>query len=136
MFYLVLWCRKLAIILTQLHFWIYYLFQVGIVSDAYCWCDAALKIVKHFFLHCPIYVQARSTLVCKLNGVTTCYNINIVHGIRPRLLSNTEKKYKETRMFYEIVRWNGIINCIVVDLILRQPKVLDVGKGQIHYLFS
>jgi len=51
----------------------------------------------------------------------------------------TEKKYKESRMFYGNVTWNGKINkthCIAVDLILRQPKELDVGKGQIHYLFS
>jgi len=42
-------------------------------------------------------------------------------------------------MFYENVTWYGNINkshCIAVDLILRQPKVLDVGKGPIHYLFS
>ena len=53
--------------------------------------------------------------------------------------TRTENKYKETRMLYENVAWNGNINKtfgITVDLILRQPKMQDVVKGQIHYLFS
>jgi hypothetical protein len=66
--------RKLNIILTQLRrtasFLNYDLFQVGILSDPYCRCGAALENLKHFFLDCPIYLQARTTLIYNINMVT------------------------------------------------------------------
>ena len=70
--------RKLNIILTQLRssasFLNYDLFRVGIVSDSSCQCGAALENFKHFFFDCPIYLQARTTLINNLNMVTTCYS--------------------------------------------------------------
>ena len=69
--------RKLNIILTQLRssasFLNYDLFRVGIVSDSSCRCGGPLENLKHFFLDCPIYLQARTTLIDNLNRVTTCY---------------------------------------------------------------
>ena len=32
---------------------------------------------KRFFFVCPIYLQARTTLVSNLNRVTTCYTLDI-----------------------------------------------------------
>jgi hypothetical protein len=59
--------RKLNIILTQLRnsasFLNFDLFRVGIVSDPSCRCGAALENLKHFFLDCPIYIQARTILI-------------------------------------------------------------------------
>jgi hypothetical protein len=73
--------RKLNMILTQLRssasFLNYDLFRVGIVSDPSCLCGAALENLKHFFLNCPIYLQARTTLIDNLNMVTTCYTLDI-----------------------------------------------------------
>jgi hypothetical protein len=73
--------RKLNIILTQLRrtasFLNYDLFQVGILSDPSCRCGAALENLKHFFLDCPIYLQARTTLIYNINMVTTCYTLDI-----------------------------------------------------------
>ena len=70
--------RKFNIILTQLKssasFLNYDLFRVGIVSDPSCRCGAALESLKHFFLDCPIYLQARTTLIDNINMVTTCHN--------------------------------------------------------------
>jgi hypothetical protein len=67
--------RKLNIILTQLRssasFLNYDLFRVGIVSDQSCRCGAALENLKHFFFNCPIYLQARTTLIDNINMVTT-----------------------------------------------------------------
>ena len=67
--------RKLNIILTQLKssasFLNYDLFRVGIVSDPSCLCGAAHENLKHFFLNCPIYLQARTTLIDNINMVTT-----------------------------------------------------------------
>ena len=47
-------------------------------------------------------------------------------------------------MLYEHVTWDGIIkkkfrtkHCIIVDLILKHnQRGLEVGKGQIHYIFN
>ena len=73
--------RKLNIILTQLRssasFLNYDLFRVGTVSDPSCRCGAALENLKQFFLDCPIYLQARTTLIDKLNMVTTCHTLDI-----------------------------------------------------------
>jgi hypothetical protein len=73
--------RKLNIILTQLRssasLLNFDLFRVGIVSDPSCRCGAALVNVKHFFLDCPIYILARTTLICNINRVTTCYTLDI-----------------------------------------------------------
>jgi hypothetical protein len=73
--------RKLNIILTKLRssasFLNYDLFRVGIVFDPSCRCGAALENFKHFFLNCPIYLQARTTLIDNLNMVTTCYSLDI-----------------------------------------------------------
>jgi hypothetical protein len=73
--------RKLNMILTQLRssasFLNYDLFRVGIVSDPSCLCGTALENLKHFFLNCPIYLQARTTLIDNLNMVTTCYTLDI-----------------------------------------------------------
>ena len=59
--------RKLNIILTRLRnsasFFNFDLFRVGIVSDPSCRCGAALENLKHFFLDCPIYIQARTILI-------------------------------------------------------------------------
>jgi hypothetical protein len=59
--------RKLNIILIQLRnsasFLNFDLFRVGIVSDPSSRCGAALKNLKHFFLDCPIYIQARTILI-------------------------------------------------------------------------
>ena len=67
--------RKLNIMLTQLRssasFLNYDLFRVGIVSDPSCLCGAAHENLKHFFLNCPIYLQARTTLIDNINMVTT-----------------------------------------------------------------
>jgi hypothetical protein len=71
--------RKLNIILTQLRssasFLNFDLFRVGIVSDLSCRCGAALEYLKHFFLDCPIYIQA--TLIGNSNRVTTCYTLEV-----------------------------------------------------------
>jgi hypothetical protein len=73
--------RKLNIILTQLRnsasFLNFDLFRVGIVSDPSCRCGAALENLKHFFLDCPIYIQARTILISNINRVTTCYTLDI-----------------------------------------------------------
>ena len=73
--------RKLNIILTQLRnsasFLNFDLFRVGIVSDPSCQCGAALENLKHFFLDCPIYIQARTILIGNINRVTTCYTLDI-----------------------------------------------------------
>ena len=73
--------RKLYIILTQLRsstsFLNFDLFRVGIVSDPSCRCGAALENFKHFLLDCPIYIQARTTLIGNINRVTTCYTLDI-----------------------------------------------------------
>jgi hypothetical protein len=73
--------RKLNIILTQLRssasFLNYDLFRVGIVSDPSCRCGAAFEDLKHFFLGCPIYLQARTKLIDNINMVTTCYSLDI-----------------------------------------------------------
>ena len=73
--------RKLNIILTQLRrtasFLNYDLFQVGILSDPSCRCGVALENLKLFFLDCPIYLQARTTLIYNINMVTTCYTLDI-----------------------------------------------------------
>ena len=73
--------RKLNIILTQLissaSFLTYDLFRVGIISHPSCRCGAALENLKHFFLDCPIYLQARTKLIDNLNMVTTCYTLDI-----------------------------------------------------------
>jgi hypothetical protein len=73
--------RKLNIILTQLRcsapFLYYDLFRVGIVSDPSCRCGVAFENLKHFFLDCPIYLQARTTLIDNINMVTTCYTLDI-----------------------------------------------------------
>jgi hypothetical protein len=73
--------RKLDIILTQLRnsasFLSFDLFRVGIVSYPSCRCGAALENLKHFFLDCPIYIQARTILIGNINRVTTCYTLDI-----------------------------------------------------------
>jgi hypothetical protein len=40
-------------------------------------CEAALENLKHFFLDCPIYLQARTTLIDNINMATTCYTLDI-----------------------------------------------------------
>jgi hypothetical protein len=50
---------------------------VGIVSDPSCRCGAALEDLKHFFLDCPIYIQARTILIGNINRVTTYYTLDI-----------------------------------------------------------
>ena len=37
----------------------------------------SLENLKHFFLNCPIYIQARTTLIGNINRVTTCYTLDI-----------------------------------------------------------
>jgi hypothetical protein len=73
--------RNLNNILTQLRssasFLNYDLFRVGIVSDPSCRCGTALENLKHFFFNCPIYLQARTTLIYNINMVTTCYTLDI-----------------------------------------------------------
>jgi hypothetical protein len=32
---------------------------------------------KHFFLDCPIYIQASTILIGNINRVTTCYTLDI-----------------------------------------------------------
>ena len=64
--------RKLNIILIQLRssasFLNYDLFRIGIVSDPSCRCGAAaFEDLKHFFLDCPIYLQARTKLIDNIN---------------------------------------------------------------------
>jgi hypothetical protein len=55
----------------------YDLFRVGIVFYPSCRCGAVLGNLKHFILDCPIYLQARTTLIGNLNRDTTCYALNI-----------------------------------------------------------
>ena len=73
--------RKFNIILTQLRnsasLLNFDLFRVGIVSDPSCRCGAALENLKHFFLDCPIYIQARTILIGTINRDTTCYTLDI-----------------------------------------------------------
>jgi hypothetical protein len=73
--------RKLNIILTQLRssasFLNFDIFRVGIVSDPFCRCGFTLENLKHFFLDCPIYIQAKTTLIYNINRVTTCYTQDI-----------------------------------------------------------
>ena len=75
------------IILTHLRssasFLNYDLFRVGIVADTSCRCGVALENLKHFFLDCPIYLEARTTLIGHLNMVTTCYTLDIKGVHRP-----------------------------------------------------
>jgi hypothetical protein len=61
----------------------YDLFRVGVVVDTSCRCGAALENLKHFFLDCPIYLEARTTLIGHLNMVTTCYTLDIKGVRRP-----------------------------------------------------
>ena len=79
--------RKMNIILTHLRssasFLNYDLFRVGVVPDTSCRCGAALENLKHFFLDCPIYLEARTTLIGHLNMVTTCYTLDIKGVRRP-----------------------------------------------------
>ena len=60
--------RKMNIMLTHLRsstsFLNYDLFRVGVVADT---CGVALENLKHFFLDCPIYLEARTTLIGHLN---------------------------------------------------------------------
>ena len=49
----------------------YDLFPVGIVADTSSRCGADLEILKHFFLDCPKYLEARTTLIGHLNMATT-----------------------------------------------------------------
>ena len=37
----------------------------------------SLENLKHFFLDCRIYIQARTTLIGNINRVTTCYTLDI-----------------------------------------------------------
>jgi hypothetical protein len=73
--------RKLNTILTQLRssasFLNYDLFRVGIVSDPSCRCGAVFEDLKHFFLDCPIYLQARTKMIDNINMVTTYYTLDI-----------------------------------------------------------
>jgi hypothetical protein len=55
----------------------YDLFRGVIVSDPSCRCGAALENLKHFYLDCSIYLQARTALIGNLNRFTTCYNLHI-----------------------------------------------------------
>ena len=63
------------IILTHLRssasFLNYDLFRVEIVAGTSCRCGAALEILKLFFLDCPKYLEARTTLIGHLNMSTT-----------------------------------------------------------------
>jgi hypothetical protein len=54
------------------------LFRVEIVSDPSCRCGAALENLNNFFLDCPIYIQARTTLIGNINRVTTCNESMII----------------------------------------------------------
>jgi hypothetical protein len=53
------------------------LFRVGIVSDPSCRCGAALENLKHFFLDCPIYIQARTILIGNIKRDTTCCTLDV-----------------------------------------------------------
>ena len=79
--------RKMNIILTHIRssasFLNYDLFRVGVVADTSCRCGVALENLKHFFLDCPIYLEARTTLIGHLNMVTTCYTLDIKGVCRP-----------------------------------------------------
>ena len=79
--------RKMNIMLTHLRsstlFLNYDLFRVGDVADTSCRCGVALENLKHFFLDCPIYLEARTTLIGNLNMVTTCYTLDIKGVCRP-----------------------------------------------------
>jgi len=79
----------------------YDLFRVGIVADPSCRCDAALENLKHFLLDCPIYLQARTTLIDNLNMVTTCYTLDIkgVGMIRAEIGLNNGQIINETYSF-------------------------------------
>ena len=61
----------------------YDLVRVGIVADTSCRCSAALEISKHFFLDCPIYLEANTTLIGHLNMATTYYALDIKGVHRP-----------------------------------------------------
>ena len=49
----------------------YDLFRVEIVADTSWRGGAALEILKLFFLDCPKYLEARTTLIGHLNMATT-----------------------------------------------------------------
>ena len=49
----------------------YDLFRVGIVADTSSRCGVALEILKLFFLDCPKYLEARTTLIGHLYMATT-----------------------------------------------------------------
>ena len=53
------------------------LFRVGIVSDPSCRCGPALENLKHFFLDCPIYIQARTILIGNIKRDTTCCTLDV-----------------------------------------------------------
>ena len=95
--------RKLNIILTQLRssasFLNYDLFRVGIVSDPSCRCGGALANLKHFILDCPIYLQARTTLIDNINMVTTCYALDI----KVLTCGNVYLTYEQNRMIFRYV---------------------------------
>jgi hypothetical protein len=90
----------------------YDLFRVWIVSDPSCRCGAALENLKHFFLDCPIYWQARTTLIDNINMVTTCYTLDI----KFLTCGNVNLTYEQ----------NGIIFKYVFDYIKCSKRFLIV----------
>jgi hypothetical protein len=81
-----------------------FLFRVGIVSDPSCRCGAALENLKHFFLDCPIYIQARTILIFKL------FHIFIVEGIKESLVEDSLQKGKIIAFPF----LNGYIDVLVI----------------------
>ena len=85
------------IILSQLRslasFLNYDLFRVGIVSDPSCRCGAALENLKHFFLDCPIYLQASSPF--HKNSITIVLTFSLKIILR-QFLSPFHKDYLTT----------------------------------------
>ena len=88
------------------------LFRVGIVSDPSCRCGAALENLKHFFLDCPIYIQARTILISNINRVTTCYTLDIEF----LTCGNDDLTYEQ--------------NCIILNMFLI---ILNVQKDSLLY---
>jgi hypothetical protein len=72
-----LWSSKIKYYFNSASLLNFDLFRVGIVSDPSCPCGPALENLKHFFLDCPIYIQARTILIGTINRVTTCYTLDI-----------------------------------------------------------
>jgi hypothetical protein len=86
--------------------WLNYdLFRVVIVSHPSWRCSAVLEHLNHFFLGCPMYLQVKSTFICNLNRVATCYALDI----KFLTCDNVNLTYEQNCIIFKYV--SGYIKC-------------------------